>query len=72
MNGLADRVVAAETKADIADATASLHARTFFLDSCNCVHEINGVVVVFLHPRRDRQNIGVKDDVFGREIQFFG
>jgi hypothetical protein len=67
MNRLADHVVAAEGKRDIADTARDLRARAYLLDPPRGFQEIDRIVVVLVDSRRDGQDVGVEDDVLGPE-----
>ena len=68
---LADGIVAAERKRDVADAAADFGVWQVFLDPPRRADEINGVIRVFLHARADGQHVRIEDDVLGREADFF-
>ncbi len=67
VNCLAHVVVAAETETDVANAATDLGVRQVMLDPARGFDEIDRVVVVLVDTGGDRKNIGVEDDVFGRE-----
>src|SRR6201999_2786842 len=67
VHGFANLVVAAKTEGDIGDAAAYFGVRQIFLDPAGRVDEVDCVVVVLLHPGGDREDVGIEDDVFGRE-----
>ena len=67
MHGLAHLVVAAEAEGDVGDAAADLGVRQVGFDPARGVDEVDGVVVVLLHAGGDGEDVGVEDDVFGRE-----
>ena len=67
VHGLADFVVAAKAERDVGDAAADLGVRQVGLDPARGVDEVDGVVVVLLHAGGDGEDVGVEDDVFGRE-----
>ena len=64
---LAHRLVAAEREAHVGHAARHLRARQVLLDPARRVDEVDGVVVVLLDARRDREDVRVEDDVLGRE-----
>ena len=64
---LADLVVAAEAERDVRDAAAHLRVRQVRLDPARGVDEVDRVVVVLLHAGGDGEDVGIEDDVFGRE-----
>ncbi len=67
VHGFADLVVAAEAERDVRDAAADLGVRQVGLDPARGVDEVDRVVVVLLHAGGDGEDVGVEDDVFGRE-----
>ncbi len=67
VHGLADLVVAAEAEGDVGDAAADLGVGQVGFDPAGGVDEVDGVVVVLLHAGGDGEDVGVEDDVFGRE-----
>ncbi len=67
VDGLAHRVVAAEAEGDVAHAARYLGARQVRLDPARGLDEVHRVVVVFLDAGGDGEDIGVEDDVLGRE-----
>ncbi len=70
VHGLADLVVAAKAEGDVGDAAGDLRVRQVGLDPARGVDEVDGVVVVLLHAGGDGEDVGVEDDVFGREADF--
>ncbi len=50
----------------------TLRQRQVLLDPPRGVDEIHRVVVVLLHPGRDRQDIRIEDDVLRRKADFLG
>ena len=68
VHGLADLVVAAEAEADVADATADFGVGEVLLDPAGGVDEVESVVVVLFESGGDGEDVGVEDDVFGREV----
>src|ERR687898_707665 len=71
MDGLSNRIVAAEGERDIADAAAHENMRQGLLDSPGRLDVIHRVIVVLLNPRRDRKDVRVEYDVLGREAHLF-
>jgi hypothetical protein len=63
----AHRLVAAEGEADVGDAAADLGAGQVSLDPARGLDEVDRVVVVFLDAGGYREDVGVEDDVLGRE-----
>ena len=41
----------------------------FLPDPARRLDEVDAVIVVLLEPGRDREDVGIEDDVLGREIQ---
>ena len=70
VHGFANFVVAAEAEGDIRDAAADFGVREVGLDPARGVDEVDGVVVVLLHAGGDGEDVGIEDDVFGREADF--
>ncbi len=69
---LADRVVAAKRKRDIAHAAGNLHVRQQFLDLPRGLDEVYAVLCMFLHARADGQNVRIEDDVGRLDARLFG
>ncbi len=70
MNRFARRVVAAERKAHVRHPAADLGIRQVLAYPARGLDEIHRVVVVLFDAGGDRENIGIKDDVFRRETHF--
>src|SRR5690606_16489886 len=64
---LAHRVVAAEGERDVRDAAADERTRQVLLDPAGGLDEVEPVPGVLLDAGRDREHVGVEDDVLGRE-----
>ncbi len=64
---LAHRLVAAEGEGEVGDAAGDLGGRAALLDLARGLDEVDAVIVVFLDAGGDREDIGVEDDVLGRE-----
>ena len=67
MDGFAHRVVAAEREAHVGHAARDLGAGQILLDPARGLDEIDRVVVVLLDTGGNGEDVGVEDDVFGRE-----
>ena len=67
VHGLAHRLVAAEGEGEVADAARDLDVRAAGLDLARRLDEIDAVIVVLLDARRDGEDVGIEDDVLGRE-----
>ena len=67
VDGLAHRVVTAETEGDVADAARDLGAGQVLLDPARGLDEVHGIVVVLFDAGGDGEDVGVEDDVLGRE-----
>ena len=70
MDGLAHRVIAAEAKAHVGHPAAHLGSRQVLLDPACGVDEVHRVVVVLFNAGGNGEDVGVEDDVFGREAYF--
>jgi hypothetical protein len=64
---LAHRVVAPEGERDVGDAARDLGAREVLLDPARALDEVDAVRRVLLDARADSEDVGVEDDVLGRE-----
>ena len=64
---LPHHLVAAEREREVRDAAARQRARAALLDQRQRRDEVAGEEVVLLDPGRDREDVGVEDDVLGRE-----
>ncbi len=64
------RLIAAEAERNVGDAARDVRVLEFALDAARRLDEIDGVVVVFFDSGRDREDVGIEDDVFGRETDF--
>ncbi|MBV6410709.1 MAG: hypothetical protein GAKPKEKM_01531 [Rhodocyclaceae bacterium] len=67
VDGLAHRVVAAEGERHVRDAAGDLGAGEILADPARRFDEIDGVVVVLGDAGGDGEDVGVEDDVAGRE-----
>ena len=67
MDRPAHRLVAAEAEADVRHPARDPRVRQGGLDDPRRLDEVDGIVVVFLDPRRHGEDIGVEDDVLGRK-----
>ena len=72
MHGLADFVVPSERKRNVGNPTADLGIGQMSFDPSRCLNEIHCVILVFFDAGRNGQNIGVKNDVFGRKAHLLG
>ena len=68
---LAHRVVPAETEGDIAHPATDPRIGQVFFDPARGLDEINRVIVVLLDAGRHGEDVRVKNDVLGRETNFF-
>ena len=66
---LTDEVVPSEGERDVADPAADPGVGQGRLDLARRLDEGHGVVVVLLDSRRHRQDVGVEDQVLGREAR---
>ena len=67
VHGLAHRIVAAETEGDVGNAAADLGVGEVGFDPTRGLDEIDGVVVVLLDAGADGEDVGIENDVLGRE-----
>ena len=67
VHGLAHRLVAAEREREVRNAARHMGVRQVGPDPARGLDEIDPVAVVLLHAGRDREDIGIEDDVLGRE-----
>ena len=71
MHRLAHRFIAAEGERQVGDAARYVRVRQFGADAPRRLDEGEAVAVVLLNSGRDRENIGVENDVLGREARLF-
>ena len=64
---LAQAFVAAEGEREIGDAARHVHMRQLLADEPRRLDEGDAVAVVLLDAGRDRENVGIEDDVLGRK-----
>ena len=69
MHGLAHRLVAAEREREVGDAAGDMRVRQVLADPARRLDEVDAVIIVLFEPGRDRKDIGIEDDVFGREVE---
>ncbi|MGY3107855.1 hypothetical protein ACVWW7_004482 [Bradyrhizobium sp. LM6.9] len=67
VHGLAHRLIAAERERQIGDAARDVRARQVLADPARRLDEVDAVIVVLLDAGRDRENVGIEDDVFRRQ-----
>ncbi len=72
MDRLAHRVVAAEREAHVRHAARDVRVRQVLADPAGGLDEVDRVVGVLLDAGGDREDVGVEDDVLGREADRFG
>ena len=65
-------VVAPERKRHVAHPAGHLCVRKGFLDELDRLEEVDGVIIVLLDPGRDRQDVGVEDDVLRGKMGLLG
>ena len=68
VHGLPHHVVAPEGKGNVGNSSGDLGVGQVLLDPPGSLDEVDGIVVVLLDPGGHGQNIGIEDDVFGREV----
>src|SRR3546814_5099602 len=71
MDRLANEIVAAERERYVRYAAGNLHVRQVLLDPARRLDEVDAVVVVFLDAGRDREDVRIENDVFGRKADLF-
>ncbi len=69
MHRFAHRLIAAEREREIGNAARNMRVRQVLSDPARRLDEVDAVIIVLFKAGRDRENIGIEDDVFGREIQ---
>ena len=67
MHGLAHALVATERKRQVRDAAGDMHVRQVRPDPARRLDEGDAVAVVLLHAGGDGEDIGIENDVLGRE-----
>ena len=72
MHRLAHGVVAPEGEGDVAEAAAGGGVGQFLLDAPHRLEEGEGVFVMLFDACSHRENVGVEDDILGREADLFG
>ena len=72
MHRLAHRLVAAKREGQIGDAAGNMHERKALADFPRGFDEIDAVIIVLFDAGRDRENIRIEDDVFGRKADLLG
>ena len=72
MHRLTHRLVAAEGERQVRDAARDVHQRHLLLDAPRRLDVGEPVAVVLLDARRDREDVGIEDDVLGREADLLG
>ena len=68
VHGLAHRLVAAERERQVRHAAGNMRARQVRPDPARRLDEVDAVIVVLFEAGGDRENIGIEDDVFRREV----
>ena len=68
---LAHRLVAAERERQVRHAAGDVHAGQVLPDPARRLDEGDAVAVVLLDAGRDRENVRIEDDVFGRKADLF-
>ena len=71
MHGLAHGLVAAERERYVAHAARDMRVRATLADLARGLDERHAVAVVLFNAGGDRENVGIEDDVFGREANLF-
>src|SRR3546814_13414465 len=63
----AHRLVTAKAERQVRQAAREMDVRTADADDLHRLDEIDRIIVMLLKPRRDREDIGIEDDVLGRD-----
>src|SRR6185503_19589061 len=71
VHGLAHRLVATEGEGEVRDTARDLDVGAALLDLARRLDEIDAVVVVLLDAGGDGEDVGIEDDVLGREVDLF-
>ena len=71
MHGPANGLIAAKREGDVREPARDVAARQGLADAPCRLDEIDSVVIVLLDPGRDGKYVGIKNDVFRRETNFF-
>ena len=71
MHRLTNKVVSSEREGDIAHAARNFCERHFFFDLSRRLNEIYRIAIMLIHPSGYRKNIGIKNNILGREVSLF-
>src|SRR3546814_10549070 len=63
----AHRLVTAKAERQVRQAAREMDVRTADADDLHRLDEIDRIIVMLLEPRRDREDIGIEDDVLRSE-----
>ena len=63
----AHRLVAAKTERQVREAAREMRVRAADADHLHRLDEVDRIIVMLFKPRRDREDIGIEDDVLGRK-----
>jgi len=69
VDGFAHGRIATEREADIADTTRDVAMRQGLLDDAGRFDEVQRVAIVLVDAGGNRKDVGVENDVFGREVE---
>ncbi len=72
MHRLAHALVAAESEGEVRHAARHMYVRQLFLDAAGRLDEGAAVVVMLLDAGGDGEDVGIEDDVLGREADLLG
>ena len=72
IHGLAYIVVASERKRQVAYTAAYMHMRQVLANPFYRTYEIQGITVVLRHTGSYRKDVGVENNILGRESGLFG
>ena len=72
MHRLAHPLIAAEGEGEIGDAARDMHVRQLGLDAAGGLDIGEAVIAVLLDAGGHGEDVGIEDDVFGREADLLG
>ncbi len=71
MHRLTNKVVSSEREGDVTHAARNFRERHFFFDLARRLNEVYRIAIMLLHPSGYRENIGIKNNILGREVSLF-
>src|SRR3546814_12021492 len=63
----AHRLVAAKTEGKVGQAAREMDVRAADANDLHRLDEVDGIIVMLLEPRRDREEMGIENDVLRRK-----